>query len=232
MFNLSESLLFNIFWVLCIPILFVLQRKLRKYPVQDLKLSALFILGAIAVHLVLLPLVASIISILFYHGQYSFYKFLTYSISHDLYKLFIIYTGFVLAHRFVAKSPEKLIEEIPAEKKTVASILVQNGKEKILVKIEDIYAISSASPYVCLQLEHKDYLHNATLKSMSEFLDENQFVQIHKSTLINISKLNSFKSRLNGDYDLFMSNGKCLRLSRTYVANFKSRLQHLNQVEQ
>lgn len=114
----------------------------------------------------------------------------------------------------------------------MASILVQNGKEKILVKIEDIYAISSASPYVCLQLEHKDYLHNATLKSMSEILDENQFVRIHKSTLINVSKLNSFTSRLNGDYDLYMSNGKCLRLSRTYVANFKSRLQHLNQVEQ
>src|SRR5690606_14961713 len=232
LFNLSESLLFNIFWVLSIPILFVLQRKLRKYPIQDLKLSALFILGAIAVHLTLLPFIASIISFLFYHAQYSFYKFLTYSISHDLYKLFIIYTGFVLGHRFVAKSPDKLIEEIPAEKKTVASILVQNGKEKILVKIEDIYAISSASPYVCLQLEHKEYLHNATLKSMSETLDENQFVQIHKSTLINISKLNSFKSRLNGDYDLFMSNGKCLRLSRTYAANFKSRLLQLNQVEQ
>lgn len=130
LFNLSESLLFNIFWVLSIPILFILQRKLRKYPVQDLKLSALFILGAIAVHLTLLPFVASIISFLFYHGQYSFYKFLTYSISHDLYKLFIIYTGFVLAHRFVAKSPEKLIEEIPAEKKLWHPFLSKMGKRR------------------------------------------------------------------------------------------------------
>jgi len=209
-----------------------LQQYLRRYPVQHLTVLVLCVAGAMAVHLILLPIIASIISVLFYNGQYSFYKFLTYSISHDLYKLFIIYTGFVLGHWFISKSPQQLNEEIPSEIKTIGSILVLNGKEKVLVKIEDIYAISSASPYVCLHVEDKDYLHNATLKSMSETLNDNQFVRIHKGALINISKLSSFKSRLNGDYDVFMSNGKCLRLSRTYAANFKNRLHLLNRVEQ
>jgi len=209
-----------------------LKQYLRKHPVQYLKVLVLCVAGAMAVHLMLLPIIASIISVLFYDGQYSFYKFVTYSISHDLYKLFIIYTGFVLGHRFISKSPQQLNEEIPTEIKTIRSIIVLNGKEKVLVKIEDIYAISAASPYDCLQVENKDYLHNATLKSMSETLDDSKFVRIHKGTLINISKLSSFKSRLNGDYDVFMSNGKCLRLSRTYAANFKNRLQLLNRVEQ
>lgn len=53
-------------------------------------------------------------------------------------------------------------------------------------------------------------------------LDTRTFVRVHKSTIVNLEKVSSFKSRLNGDYDLLLKNGTIVRLSRTYAANFKN----------
>ncbi|WP_254788460.1 LytR/AlgR family response regulator transcription factor [Cellulophaga baltica] len=83
--------------------------------------------------------------------------------------------------------------------------------------------ITSATPYICIHLENKRHLHSETLKSMCGQLDSNVFVRVHKSSVVNISKVSSFKSRLNGDYDLQLANGDLVRLSRTYATDFKNR---------
>ncbi|WP_250629758.1 LytTR family DNA-binding domain-containing protein [Aureibaculum algae] len=65
---------------------------------------------------------------------------------------------------------------------------------------------------------------------MAKQLDNKAFIRVHKSTIVNFNKVASFKSRLNGDYDIFLKNGVKLRLSRTYVANFKSNFKNGNRV--
>ncbi|MGH9949634.1 MAG: LytR/AlgR family response regulator transcription factor, partial [Pyrinomonadaceae bacterium] len=75
----------------------------------------------------------------------------------------------------------------------------------------------------------KRYLHNETLKSILETLDNETFVRIHKSLIVNISNVRSYKSRLNGDYDLTVADGTSLRLSRTYAATFKEKFRRGHQ---
>jgi DNA-binding LytR/AlgR family response regulator len=48
-----------------------------------------------------------------------------------------------------------------------------------------------------------------------------QFVRIHKSFVVNISKITSFQSTLNGRLDVTLSNGDRLTISRAYVPNLK-----------
>ena len=55
------------------------------------------------------------------------------------------------------------------------------------------------------------------------------FVQIHKSLIVNLAHVESYKSRLNGDYDITMSNGTSLRLSRTYARAFKAKFEGSHQ---
>ena len=110
------------------------------------------------------------------------------------------------------------------------AIVINNGKENTIVNIEDIVLITSATPYILIHLDNRQYLHSETLKSICNVIDNNVFIRVHKSTVVNISKVSSFKSRLNGDYDLQLINGDTTRLSRTYVAAFKKHFKESHQV--
>lgn len=221
-FYLSESLLFKTIWFLFIPILTFLYQKIKGASLNSLTNTILMIVAPITIHFLLVPFIALIFSLLFFEGRYDLYKFFSYTFAHDFYKLVIVYAGFVLGYKFLKK--ESKVLSVNQEKETLEKIIINNGRENIIVWVDDILQITSATPYIFIHLTHKKYLHSATLKVMSQQLDSNTFIRVHKSALVNISKIKSFKSRLNGDYDLLLINGDAVRLSRTYTPYFKKYL--------
>ncbi|MCL8009349.1 LytR/AlgR family response regulator transcription factor [Gelidibacter japonicus] len=219
-FNFNESILFKTVWFVFIPILVILYQKLKNERLDSYTKTTIFIVFAIAIHLLILPFVAVVFSVLFYEGRYDLYKFFSYTLAHDLYKLVIVYTSFVLGYKYFSNRTQRIdIKEI---KPKLNTIVINNGKENVIVNVEDIVQITSATPYISIHLESKRYLHSETLKSICKQLDSNVFVRVHKSTVVNILKTNSFKSRLNGDYDLLLKSGELVRLSRTYATDFKN----------
>ena len=218
-FYFSESFLFKTIWFLFIPILIILYQKLKKQDLSRPSSILLFILGPVIVHFVLLPFVFLFFTFLFYDGRYSLYKILSYTLANDLYILIIVYSTFVLSFKYLyVPASDKVSTE---KKESPDSIVINNGRVSRIISIPEVVQIVAATPYVTIQLENKKYLHTATLKSMSELLAPNGFIRVHKSVIVNKDQVVSFKSRLNGDYDLLLKNGEELRLSRTYAANFK-----------
>lgn len=219
-FYFSESILFKTIWILFIPILALLGRILKNQTLDSLGKTTFFIAIPILIHLVILPFVFLFLSVLFYNGRYDIYKILTYTLANDLYKLAIIYSVFVFGYKYLSFKSTDLV--CANKKSCLRKIIIGNGKHNTVVEVKDIYHISAETPYISFQLEEKKHLHPETLKSISAQLDKRIFVRIHKSTIVNLDKVESFRSRLNGDYDIFLKNGVELRLSRTYAANFKS----------
>jgi len=227
-FYFSESILFKTIWILFIPLLASLDRIIKNQNLDSFGKTTFFIITPIIIHLVVLPFVFLFFSVLFYNGRYGIYKILTYTLANDLYKLVIIYSVFVFGHRYLSY---KLTDIVSLKKKSyVRKIIIGNGKNNTVVEVNDIYQITAETPYISIQLEEKKYLHTETLKSISTQLNNKTFVRVHKSTIVNLDKVVSLKSRLNGDYDIFLKNGVELRLSRTYVANFKSNFKNVYQV--
>lgn len=227
-FYFSESFLFKTIWFLFIPILPVLYKQLKKRQFKSPYSTISFIVVPVIVHFLILPFVFLILSITFYGGRYDLYKILTYTLANDLYVLILVYSTFVLGYRYFTKvSSVKISAE---EFKFQETLVINNGKDNSIVKISEIVQIISATPYVTIQLENKKYLHTATLKSISKILNPDEFIRVHKSAIVNIYKVVSFKSRLNGDYDLQLKTGEELRLSRTYSADFKNRFETANRV--
>ncbi|MCS4301076.1 LytTR family DNA-binding domain-containing protein [Chryseobacterium sp. BIGb0232] len=219
-FYISESFLFKTVWFLYLPTVMVLYQKLKYETFTSLSKTIVLILAPIAAHLFILPCLATFFSILFYEGLYDWFKFFSYNLTHDLYLLMAVYTGVVLGYRYFGMSKNEI--SVPSEKLKSNSLVITNGKHNIIVNVEDILQITSATPYVSIHVNDKKYLHSETLKSIHSKLDAYQFIRVHKSVLVNLSKVRSFRSRLNGDYDLEMSNGSVVRLSRTYAADFKN----------
>ncbi|WP_339606371.1 LytTR family DNA-binding domain-containing protein [uncultured Roseivirga sp.] len=223
-FYFNESILFKTVWFLFIPMLAVLYKKLKNETSYSHTKTAIFIVSPIIVHLFILPFVCMVFSFLFYESRYDLYKFFSYTLAHDLYKLVVIYTTFVLGH--ILSRNTYITESKPA----LNTIVVNNGKDNTILNVADILQITSATPYIIIHLENKRHLYSQTLKSICNQLDNDVFVRVHKSSVVNISKVSSFKSRLNGDYDLQLTNGELVRLSRTYASNFKNHFNTSHQV--
>lgn len=218
-FYLSESMLFKAFWLPFIPILSYYYHKLKHINLNNLRNTILLIVIPIVIHLFFVPFFEYLLSVLFYDGRYSLYKFISYTLSHDFINLVVVYAGFVLVYRHYLNN--SFFTEIIQKNNTLTKIVINQGKKNKIVFVKDIELISSATPYIYIHINDKKYIHSETLKSMLQQLDKKQFIRIHKSSIVNLEKVKSFTSRLNGDYDLLLKNGKVTRLSRTYAANFK-----------
>lgn len=227
-FYLSESILFKTVWFLFIPQLALIKRILSNQKIDSFSKKVSLIVLSIAIHLIVLTLVFSLCSIIFFNGSYSIYKIVSYTLANDFYKLVIVYAAFVFIHKYLSN---KIPETVTLNNKIgTQKIVIANGKKRTILEVNDIYRITAETPYISIQLEDKKYLHTETLKSISTQLDNSMFVRVHRSTIVNMDKVVSLKSRLNGDYDILLKNGIELRLSRTYAANFKSMFKNTHQV--
>jgi DNA-binding LytR/AlgR family response regulator len=78
------------------------------------------------------------------------------------------------------------IENSPPARK---EIFIKSGYEHIKIKIEDIIYIKSDADYTEIYTSEKKYLSSESLRFWLENLDQNQFLRIHKSFIINTSKI-------------------------------------------
>ncbi len=231
-FYLSESLLFNSFWILFFPLAYVLykcthsERFNFKNTSVYVKLSVLVIAASVS-HILLYSLILNTVSALFFQQEYLFLNNLNYSLANDLYKYPLVY-GAIVFFLFQKSRVKTLVDNDHisfAENKVPDKIMIQKGRDSIAIETKDIVSIVSCSPYIAIQTNDKKYLHSDTLKSIQEKLDKDQFVRIHKSSIIQLDKVSSFRSRLNGDYDIHLKNGELLRLSRNYLKGFKEQME-------
>ncbi len=222
-FNLDESILFKTIWFIFIPMLIILYVKLQRDKVDAALKKTIYIIGLVLIHIVALLFVFWISSFLFFDGRYDLYKILTYTLSNDLYKLAFVYGPFVLSFNYIRANRNQLT--VSECNSYLESIIVRNGSHNTVLYVRDIFHLTAETPYVSIKLESKKYLQTGTLKSICEQLDPELYIRVHKSSIVNIEKVVSFKSRLNGDYDLLLRNGDQIRLSRTFASNFKKRFQ-------
>lgn len=225
-FYASESFLFNTFWILILPVSLILNLAFKKVSAFNeirilLLKRLLFVSLASIFHILFFSALVHVVSAVFYEHTFTFYRNLIYTISEDLYKYLLIYSvlALVLIRNKKAYKHDTL--------KYLDQLIVGSARTKTAIKTSNIFFIAAESPYIAIHTIDKKQLHTETLKSILEQLDPEKFARIHKSTIVNLTKVASYKSRLNGDYDIQLSNQQNLRLSRNYVDNFKERFSAL-----
>lgn len=226
-FFLSESLLFNGFWLVFIPLTYslfcVYSRREIKLVHGSLYLNVIIVSLIIStLHLFLFSFLIFAISNLIFTHSFGFFWAIVETFSEDYYKVFLIYNLIIFLNL-----KRRLFEndQIGAVNPVYSSVLsIRDGKKIIPVSVSNIYYISSDHPYIAIHTATKKHLYSSTLKQMGNELDSNQFIRVHRSTIINIKKVSELKSRLNGDYDLVLDNGIVLRMSRNFSQAVKNKL--------
>lgn len=111
------------------------------------------------------------------------------------------------------------------------SILGKKEEEIKQISIGEIFYLEVIERKCFAYLEKEVYQIDYNLKSFQEGFYSNGFVQIGKSMLVNVFKIDHMKTDLNMKMQLIMENGETLVLNRTFKARFISYLKKVKERE-
>lgn len=101
---------------------------------------------------------------------------------------------------------------------------VRRGNAFTFVQVADVDWIEGLGDYAGLHVGGKTHLIREPLASLEARLDRNQFVRIHRSTIIQVERIVRVEPSVNRDAIVTLRGGKTLRASRTYSARLQELL--------
>lgn len=118
-------------------------------------------------------------------------------------------------------------QKIAAAKYTSARpdrIAIKNVGEVLFININDIDRIEAADYYSALHVGTKTHLLRRSMADLEHDLDPAAFSRIHRSTIVNLSRVSGLKLAEDGEYQVQLQDGTALRLSRRYRKQLQERL--------
>jgi two-component system, LytTR family, response regulator len=93
---------------------------------------------------------------------------------------------------------------------------IRNGRETVRVPVQSIEWVDAAGDYLCIHADGHTHILRATMREMENLLDPRLFQRVHRSTIVNLTRVKSLRAHMNGEYFLRLEGGQELKLSRTY----------------
>lgn len=103
-------------------------------------------------------------------------------------------------------------------------LMLKSGGRIHFVRMADIDWCEANGNYVRVHTGHQQYLVRDTMNHLAGELDAQQFVRIHRSTIVNVDRIQEMQSSFNGEYVVLLRNGARLTLSRGYRDALQARL--------
>jgi two-component system, LytTR family, response regulator len=103
-------------------------------------------------------------------------------------------------------------------------IVVKSAGEVCFLKTSDIEWIEAADYYACLHVGAKTHLLRRSMAELEQDLDPNMFCRVHRSSIVNLERVQGLKLAEDGEYEIMLENGTRVRLSRRYRKHLETRL--------
>jgi two-component system LytT family response regulator len=103
-------------------------------------------------------------------------------------------------------------------------LVVKSSGRVYFVRAADIDWCEAAGNYVCLHVGPQSHLVRETMGHLESQLDPHQFARIHRSTIVNVDRIQELRSSFNGEHVVVLHGGTRLTLSRGYREALQARL--------
>ena len=94
-------------------------------------------------------------------------------------------------------------------------LLVPNGSKDILIPVRTITWIEAADYYARIHVAGKAYTLRQTIKELSSLLHPNEFVRIHRSTIVNVRAIAETLREGPADAWVILNTGERLKMSKS-----------------
>jgi two-component system, LytTR family, response regulator len=131
-----------------------------------------------------------------------------------------------LAQRRATTISRELLALLPAVRpsaKYPERLIVKSSGRIYFVRAIDIDWCEAAGNYVRLHVGGQSHLLRETMTTLEAALNPQQFVRIHRSTIVNVERIQELQSTANGECTVFLQSGARLTMSRGYREAFQER---------
>ncbi len=100
-------------------------------------------------------------------------------------------------------------------------LAIKDGSSTTFVAVKDIDWIDAAGDYMCVHADGETHIMRTTMKELEAQLDPTRFQRVHRSTIVNLQRVEQITSHINGEFHLTLSSGASLKMSRSYKDKVK-----------
>ena len=111
---------------------------------------------------------------------------------------------------------ERLLRVLRKRSLPSQRLVIKSGARMLFLHPERIEWVEAEKDYVRLHIGKESHLVRETMNSFEQKLETDQFVRVHRSTIVNLDFVKEMKPLPSGEYDIVMRDGTQLRLSRGY----------------
>jgi two-component system LytT family response regulator len=126
--------------------------------------------------------------------------------------------------RALDRAKDKFEHYTPSPRQRVDRIVVKSRGEVLFVKVSDIDWIEAVGYYACLHVGGDTHLLRRTLLDLLRDLDEDQFMRIHRSIIVNLDRIHGLELQSGGEYEVVLKSKARLRLSRRFRKRLQDRM--------
>ncbi|HKI75033.1 MAG TPA: LytTR family DNA-binding domain-containing protein, partial [Pseudomonadales bacterium] len=119
-------------------------------------------------------------------------------------------------------SVARLLRDHTAGSSYPERLAIKDGGETVLVSTGDIDWVDAAGDYMCIHAAGETHIMRITMKQLEDRLDPSIFQRVHRSTIVNIRRVDKICTHMNGEFYLTLNDGTSIKMSRSY----KDKVQH------
>lgn len=121
---------------------------------------------------------------------------------------------------FVAPNEEKA----EVQEECIDRITVKDGTRIHIIKVDELLYVQACGDYTTLVTPSGEYIKEQTMKYLETHLPEEQFVRIHRSSIVNVTQISRLELFGKESYQLILKNGVKLRVSLSGYRLLRQRL--------
>jgi two-component system LytT family response regulator len=129
-----------------------------------------------------------------------------------------------LVVKLTGKTSAAIDEMLDADEQAVEHadrLAIKDGSSITFVPIKDIDWVDAAGDYMCVHVAGVTHIMRTTMKDLESKLDPSIFQRVHRSTIVNLRRVEKVSSHINGEFHLSLSCGASLKMSRSYKEKVK-----------
>ena len=138
------------------------------------------------------------------------------------------YNLLILKDADMAEEEYRLLQPPPvepeAQEETIDRITVKDGSRIHLVMVDELLYIQACGDYTTLVTPAGEFIKEQTMKYFEGHLPADNFVRIHRSTIVNVRQISRVELFGKETYQVILKNGVKLRVSLSGYKLLKERL--------
>ncbi len=124
----------------------------------------------------------------------------------------------------IAPKVEAIIQTVDEKTELISRVAVKCGSKINVISVEDITYLESEGDYVMIYTKDGRFLKEKTMKYFETHLDENHFIRIHRSNIVNVNEILRIEHYDKENYMVLLKNNAKLKASNSGYKLLKDKL--------